>query len=189
MKRKLTKKSIELFEQKGFTQTSIQDIVDELDVTKGTFYYYFSSKEQLLMDIHLEYIVTLVERQQQIIESTQLTNKEKITQLIGLLINDIKENGDRGRVFFREIRHLSNDNIATIKEKRNQIRLNIEHVIGDGIASGEFKTNAKANIIAFAVLSLTNYSYQWFDPNGDVSTSELIEIYSDIIFDGILSES
>lgn len=188
MKRKLTKKSIELFERKGFTQTSIQDIVDELEVTKGTFYYYFSSKEQLLMDIHLEYIVTLVERQQQIIESSQLSNKEKITQLIALLINEIEENGDRGRVFFREIRHLSNDNMATIKKKRNQIRLNIEHVIREGIASGEFQPDAKADIIAFAVLSLTNYSYQWFDPKGDLSTSELIEIYSNILFNGILSE-
>ncbi len=51
MKEKIIEKAIELFEKKGFSTTSIQDIVDELGVTKGSFYYYFSSKEQLLMDI------------------------------------------------------------------------------------------------------------------------------------------
>src|SRR5690625_5195889 len=107
MKRKLTKKSIELFERKGFTQTSIQDIVDELQVTKGTFYYYFSSKEQLLMDIHLDYITNLLKSQEQIIENKTMLNGDKLGEIIQLLIFDIKEKGPSGRVFFREIRHLA----------------------------------------------------------------------------------
>lgn len=186
--KQVNEKSIELFERKGFTQTSIQDIVDELGVTKGTFYYYFSSKEQLLMDIHLDYIVKLVERQEEIIDSPKLSNQEKITELIGLLINEIEKNGDKGRVFFREIRHLTKENIATIKEKRNQIRLNIEYVIKEGISSGEFHPDTKIDIVAFAILGLTNYSYQWFDPSGEVSADELIEIYSQVVFNGILSK-
>ena len=60
VKEKITAQSIRLFEKKGFTETSIQDIVDSLGVTKGTFYYYFSSKEELLMDIHLGYIDELL---------------------------------------------------------------------------------------------------------------------------------
>src|SRR5699024_11597620 len=73
IKEEITKHSIQLFEKKGFSQTSIQDIVDVLDVTKGTFYYYFSSKEQLLMDIHLQYIDNLLSRQQMIFEDRKST--------------------------------------------------------------------------------------------------------------------
>ena len=36
------------FFQKGFNQTSIQDIIDELGIAKGTFYHYFASKIDLL---------------------------------------------------------------------------------------------------------------------------------------------
>jgi len=36
------------FFQKGYEQTTIQDIIDELDIAKGTFYYYFTSKSDLL---------------------------------------------------------------------------------------------------------------------------------------------
>lgn len=37
-----------LFYQKGYEQTSVQDIISEIGVAKGLFYYYFSSKTDLL---------------------------------------------------------------------------------------------------------------------------------------------
>lgn len=186
MKKEIIEKSIELFEKKGFTQTSIQDIVDGLDVTKGTFYYYFSSKEQLLMDIHYEYINQLLERQEKVISDKNCTSTEKISALIALLIYDIKEQGPSGRVFFREIRHLSDDNIKIIKEKRNQVRLNIEKVVNEGIEKGELRDDLRPDIITFAILSLSNYSYQWFKPDGEISAEELVNIYSDVIFNGMV---
>jgi AcrR family transcriptional regulator/DNA-binding XRE family transcriptional regulator len=39
------------FFQKGYEQTSIQDIIDELGIAKGTFYHYFRSKEHLLDEL------------------------------------------------------------------------------------------------------------------------------------------
>ncbi len=36
------------FFQKGFDQTSVQDIINELGIAKGTFYHYFTSKIDLL---------------------------------------------------------------------------------------------------------------------------------------------
>src|SRR5699024_164853 len=187
IKEQITKHSIQLFEEKGFSQTSIQDIVDVLDVTKGTFYYYFSSKEQLLMDIHLQYIDNLLSRQQMIFDNTSLSNKEKVEEVILLLIKDIKEKGSSGRVFFREIRHLNNMNINKIKEKRNKFRLKIEEVVQNGIKAEEFQTDLPADMITFGILGVTNYSYNWFNPNGNISPEELAAIFSKIILNGIVS--
>lgn len=187
MKRKITEVSIALFEKKGFSQTSIQDIVDALQVTKGTFYYYFSSKEQLLMDIHLEYITDLLERQQQIIENESLSNKEKLRKIIALLIHDIKDKGSSGRVFFREIRHLENENIDIIKQKRSLFRLNIQNVVQEGVDKGEFRPDLRVDVVTFGILGLTNYSYKWFKPDGDVTPDELVDIYMEIILHGMIS--
>jgi AcrR family transcriptional regulator len=41
----------QLFIEKGFQTTSIQDILDYSGISKGTFYNYFSSKNELLMAI------------------------------------------------------------------------------------------------------------------------------------------
>ena len=40
-----------LFCKKGYEQTSIQDILDKLKTSKGSFYHHFVSKEALLADI------------------------------------------------------------------------------------------------------------------------------------------
>ncbi len=36
------------FFKKGYERTTIQDILDKLSIAKGTFYYYFKSKDELL---------------------------------------------------------------------------------------------------------------------------------------------
>jgi len=50
-KRHVIEKAHQLFIEKGFQATSIQDILEYSGISKGTFYNYFSSKNQLLMDI------------------------------------------------------------------------------------------------------------------------------------------
>lgn len=37
-----------LFEQKGYEQTSVEAIIQEVKIAKGTFYYYFKSKKDIL---------------------------------------------------------------------------------------------------------------------------------------------
>lgn len=184
MKEKIIIESILLFEKKGFSETSIQDIVEALGVTKGTFYYYFSSKEQLLMDIHSGYIDDLLKRQAAI-QVTPATNQQKLQQTVQLLIADIKEHGPSGRVFFREMRHLAEGNAKAVKEKREEFRKNIEKMLAEGIEKGEFRKDVKPDLVAFAVLGITNWSYQWFNPAGEVSAKSLAEVYSDLILNGI----
>ncbi|MEB7772454.1 MULTISPECIES: TetR/AcrR family transcriptional regulator [Kurthia] len=50
-KRQVILASLKLFAKKGFHSTSIQDILDEAHISKGTFYNYFSSKKDCLVAI------------------------------------------------------------------------------------------------------------------------------------------
>src|SRR5690625_298272 len=189
MKDKITQQSILIFKEKGFSQTSIQEIVNALEVTKGTFYYYFSSKEQLLMDIHHDYITHLLARQERIISKINITQKEKLTEIIRLLITDIADKGPSARVFFREVRHLTDENIETIKKKREQFRLNIEQIIQEGMKHGELREGLRADMISFGILGVTNWSYNWDKPDGEVSAEELVKIYADMILTGIAMQN
>ena len=49
-KKKIFEKSIELFKEYGFDTVTIGDITSELDLSKGTFYVHFPSKESILIE-------------------------------------------------------------------------------------------------------------------------------------------
>lgn len=185
MKDKITEQSILLFEKKGFTETSIQDIVDSLNVTKGTFYYYFSSKEELLMDIQLEYINNLLDRQEQILKDGNKNCKEKLYEIVYLLISMIKSQRAAAKIFHREINNLSSDHLNQIIPKRDQFRLNVEWLLKKGIETGEFREDLNTSIVTFGILGVTNWSYHWFNPNGAVSDQEVAEIFVEMILKGI----
>ena len=46
----------ELFIKKGYDKTSVNDILKVVDIAKGTFYYYFSSKEEVLEAIIIDIV-------------------------------------------------------------------------------------------------------------------------------------
>lgn len=185
MKEKITEQSIRLFEKKGFTETSIQDIVDSIGVTKGTFYYYFSSKEELLMDIHLRYIDDLLLAQEQIINDESITFKDRLFQIVSMLISNIKTQKASAKVFFREIKNLNEERISIISTKRDQFRFNIEHLLKKGMESGEFRSDLNILIVTFGILGIANWSYQWFNPEGSLSEQEVAKIFVDMILNGI----
>ncbi|WHX98796.1 TetR/AcrR family transcriptional regulator [Neobacillus sp. DY30] len=184
MKDKITEHSINLFEKRGFKETSIQDIVDSMGVTKGTFYYYFSSKEELLMDIQLGYINYLLEKQRKILDDNK-SCKEKLFDIVYMLISNIKIKGSAAKIFFREMKNLNEERLALIVPKRDEFRLNVEKILNEGIQNGEFQADLNAHIVTFGILGASNWSYQWFNPEGPSTDREVAEIFVEMILEGI----
>lgn len=72
-------KSVELFEQKGFDNIKVSDICRAADISVGTFYYYFPSKES----IFLEYGNLADEKMAEIYKNlADLPAKERLQRLI-----------------------------------------------------------------------------------------------------------
>lgn len=58
-----------MFLTKGYEATSVDNIIDEAGIAKGTFYYYFQSKEQLLEAVCMMMIEAEAEGARQILEA------------------------------------------------------------------------------------------------------------------------
>lgn len=187
MKQRIMEAGIQLIDENGFKSTSINDIVEAIGVTKGTFYYYFASKEELLKDIHLLYIEDLIHRQEEILANPRTTCTKKLYEIIYLLISNIRMKRQSARIFIREIRHLSKENFDSIRNKRNEFRINVQRLLEDGIHKGEFNPGCRADIVTLGILGMTNWSFYWFNPEGAVSEEKLSEIYVEMILSGIKS--
>jgi len=72
-----------LFYTKGYESTSVRDIVDAAGVAKGTFYYYFNSKQAILEAVVDELIVHSVTLVREIVSDPALNATEKWKMALG----------------------------------------------------------------------------------------------------------
>ncbi|WP_226036326.1 TetR/AcrR family transcriptional regulator [Aquibacillus saliphilus] len=92
-KKKIIEESIKLFAKKGFHATSIQQIVDESNVSKGAFYLYFKSKEDLTVAIFEYYSSVIFERIGKIVANEKDPTQSLIrqTEVFLEMLSDHKE--------------------------------------------------------------------------------------------------
>ena len=72
----------ELFVKKGYEQTSINDILKIVDIAKGTFYYYFTSKEEVLGAIILDIVEEGARRAEKILKDKSIPLVNRIMMAI-----------------------------------------------------------------------------------------------------------
>lgn len=70
-----------LFAQQGFVRTSVAEIVSAVDVAKGLFYYYFTTKDDMVKAVVEGYCSYLGSEAQKIADS-EGTAQEKIDRLV-----------------------------------------------------------------------------------------------------------
>ena len=63
IKDRIVEAAWELFHEKGFADTTLNDIIDAAHVSKGSFYYYFESKDTLLNTLSM-----ILDRQYMVLE-------------------------------------------------------------------------------------------------------------------------
>jgi len=72
----------DLFQTKTYDQVSMQDVMDVLDIAKGTIYHYFPSKEALFEAVIENIVDTNIEHMHVMLQKTTGTALEKIKMLI-----------------------------------------------------------------------------------------------------------
>src|ERR1700719_3228369 len=72
-----------LMQSKGFEQMSIQDVLDELDASRGPFYHYFDSKQALLEAVVNRMVDAGLAAVAPVVEDPDLAAVPKLEQLFG----------------------------------------------------------------------------------------------------------
>jgi len=80
-----------LFAEKGYSETSIDDICEEVSVTHGLFYYYFDSKEDVVEAITTRLMEDITETLEEITNDPILSAQEKFMKLWMQSLQEKKE--------------------------------------------------------------------------------------------------
>ena len=79
-----------LFEEKGYEQTQVQDIVNEIGVAKGLFYYYFKSKDEVMEELADRYADTIIDAVNKLIDK-DIATFDKINRIFQIFIDSAEK--------------------------------------------------------------------------------------------------
>jgi AcrR family transcriptional regulator len=178
--------ALTLFLEKGYQTTTIQDIIDAAKCSKGGFYHYFASKEDLLYLIHDTFITYELQQAEAVMKGPG-TASEKLRQMIIDLVDSIELYRPHVTVFFEERRLLSYEKFALVKQKRDRYEQLFREVVEEGIRTGEFRADLNARIIVFAIFGMCNWTYQWLQSNKGFGVRAIGQMFCDLLFQGLLS--
>ncbi|TYR81262.1 TetR/AcrR family transcriptional regulator [Priestia megaterium] len=91
-KQHVLKNAHQLFIEKGFQATSIQDILEDSGISKGTFYNYFSSKNELVIEIFKWLYQDLEKKRNNLLIGQKLSDLEIFIQQIELQMQTHHQN-------------------------------------------------------------------------------------------------
>jgi AcrR family transcriptional regulator len=173
----------ELFQQEGYHRASMERLAERAGLAKPSLYHYFKSKEDVLFQIHLEFIEPLLRRQEARL-GLGMGLREQLLESIGDILELMETHGGYVRVFFEHHRELSDARQEAVMEKRSRYQHMVEDVIAAGIAAGEFR-DVDPRLATLAVFGMCNWAYQWYRPNQDLTTTELAAFLHDLFLSGL----
>ncbi len=154
--------SQELFLEKGYDHTTIQDIIDRLGgLTKGAIYHHFKSKEEILLAVtdRLFQNNTLSAAWGRIQKDSRLNGGEKLKQMLLAAITDEQE--QKFRVMGIHLQNMPQMLSDLLLRSVNQIAPSaFQPVIEEGIADGSIVAHG-AKELAEVIALLANI---WINP-------------------------
>ncbi|WP_409463426.1 TetR/AcrR family transcriptional regulator [Amycolatopsis sp. GA6-003] len=177
--------ALKLFEKDGFHATSVQKIVDTAKLTKGAFYYHFETKEDVLREIHDQFMDFQLRRIREVLAdggAPERVMTEVLVEPIGLYRAEIS-------VFQQERRFLSSTTFASIERKRDEFEALVTQVVERGIENGAFKPVATARVLAFAVIGVAAWAHTWLDPRGEMTPRQIGDAFGEIVVAGLRTGS
>jgi len=151
----------ELFYTKGYTHTTIVDILDSVGIAKGTFYYYFPSKEDVMDAIVMRLLDQEIKRAKAIVDNEDMNALEKFSALI---LGRDEDNSEKEKAV-EMIKQVPNAQMTQKKfiESINQLSPIMEEVAKQGIEEGTFHTKYPREVIEFLLItSQTMFDEDWF---------------------------
>lgn len=185
VERRIREAALELFGEKGYEDTTVEEIAERADVAKGTFFNYFARKDSLLEALGAEMLSELAAELGPP-ESWQGTARDQLLRLFLRLGDRVARDPELSKVMI--IENMRNFWLRTEADPVEQeLNALVRRVLDDGRERGEFAADAEVEMgekLIVAAYFTTMVEWLRAKAPGDVYRQELTTKF-DIIFRGL----
>ena len=170
-KQELLRIAYQMFIQKGYEETSVNEIIAEAHIAKGTYYYHFSSKEAMIEEVINMMISNEVQRARAVL-SAPIPIPQKLVGVITSLRPEQNESNIANTLNQKENIIMHEKISRRIVDEAVPL---LAEIVSEGIAQGMFTCDH----IEERVRMILIMSQHLFD-NGNFSEGD-IEVFSDMV--------
>jgi AcrR family transcriptional regulator len=171
------------FRERGYHNTSLDDIAARLNVTKPTLYYYVSNKEQMLFECFragLDRIASVFAE----LREADSSGRDRLITVVRRYAHAITS--DFGWCMVRaEDQDLSPAMSRRIKQLKSEIDQGIRRLIREGIADGSIG-ECDPKMTAFALAGALNWIAHWYRDDDTLSATEIAERFVETFEKGLM---
>lgn len=183
---RILKEAANLFAENGYQRTGMAALERSIGLGRGALYYHIGDKEALLHEISLAVSNGMADFAEKLLERG-LPADEMLRMLIRGLMRLIADNKAEVTVFYREFAWLTGDRRREVMTSRARFESAWHDTLIKGEADGIF--NPTTPVVRKGLLGMVNYSYLWFQPQGELTAEEVADQFTDVILGGILRGS
>jgi AcrR family transcriptional regulator len=165
-----------VFAERGYDQTSIQDLADAIGLAAGGLYHYIGSKERLLISICDQLMEPLLAAARDLV-ADPAPPVEQLRALVRLWVGHVVEHRDHMLVFQQE-RHAieRGEQWRGVRSSRKRFERLVEDVLAR-VEDGGAAAFADRRLALSALLGMVNHTAQWYRPRGRLSPVEIADGY------------
>jgi AcrR family transcriptional regulator len=170
------------FRRRGYHGASVEQIADALQMTKGSLYYYFKNKEEILYFCHdysLDILLGLLADVERQAAPPDAKLRKLIVAFVHMIIDEL-----HGTALTLDPQALSPPLLKKIVAKRDVFDHGVRRILQDGIDRGLFAPG-DAKLLSFAMLGAVNWITRWYDPKGRASSQQIGERFADYLVAGL----
>ncbi len=172
----------QLFLEKSYSRTSLNDVAEKLHITKPALYHYFHNKEQILLECY-RLGTAMIEEILNDIATHCGTGLEKVEAFIQAYANVMTVNF--GRCVMRmDEGDLTPEAFAEVRAYKRKIDRRLRSFIQEGIEDGSI-TQCDPKLAAFSIAGALNWICVWYEPDGPLSADEIAAQYTRTLTRGL----
>jgi AcrR family transcriptional regulator len=174
----------DLFRERGFPATTLDDIAKPLGMSKASLYTYFRGKDEILAAISRETIESFT-HELSLVLTSDLSPEDKLRRIVREHVRFVIANRSFLTVFFSEETNLPARFARALAAQKDRYDKGVESVVADGIRRGVFR-DVPPRLVVFGLLGMVNWVYKWYNPRGRWGAEEISSAFLAMVEDGLL---
>jgi TetR/AcrR family transcriptional regulator, cholesterol catabolism regulator len=189
----IIKAAARVFKERGFGNTTLNHVAEELGTDRASLYYYVGSKEELFEELVSE-AVRLNLRMALAIKEENAPAAEKLRHLIVGLMESYAEDYPVLYVLIQEnLDHVGEGHdkwARQVKQINNEFVDVLIEIIEEGQRDGSIAGDSAPWLVAYAVMGMLGWTNRWFRPDSSgASATDIGTAFADMVLHGLALKS